>query len=484
MLVALFMVVLSTCATTDAAVGHSGGGMQAALKDSGGAVELKDSDGGTQAAPKDSSSVVELDAALKEAADYFAAQLPAGTKAAITGVDAETSTLSGYIIGELWNYLGKAGKFTMIDRQNLAAINAELIYQAGGDVQDDAEQAAQRMGHFLGAECIIYGQVSPLGSNYRLSLFASQPERGISLQQAKTVRLGPEFLPEKDLDAAIERAVTELGRNLTARTPVSMGRISYRSFESVSNFSEYLIKNIGLKAVQLGSKYQIVTNAGTAQAVIEGSFYEQNNGVAVMLQLVSANAVLGASKFTIPQSELDRNKLSVLPPNTTRSNLDKLNRAIAPYDGKNNAFKFTVTPERADAVYYNGEHLSFRIYAEKDCYFQITHVDADGKLQIIYPLYEKDNNFIKGGTTRIIPDRTFVLELEDSLGIEYQLVAAYDEQIAIVPEETDKVVVVTDESIKIGLRGEKRKNIAAGQVGIDASIEPVATARFSFTVLP
>jgi TolB-like protein len=424
-----------------------------------------------------------LDSAIQEISAWFAGQLPAGTKIAITGVDAQTSVLSGYIIQELWQQLQKPEKFVMIDRQNLASIQNELIYQALGDVVDNPGEEAQKIGHFLGAECIIYGDVQPFGDGYRMSLYASRPELGTSLQQVKNIRLEGRFLPEKTLDAAIERAVTELGRNLTARVRVGIDKISYRRYETVSDFSDYLKKNISYKAVQQ-NKYQIV-DEGEVAALIGGSFYPQADGVAVMLQMVSLidNSVIGASKFTIEQSELDRNHLSVLPPNTTQTDLDRVYRAINPYDGKNNTFSFTIRPERPGAIYYDGDTLSFRIYSAKDCYFKITTVNVSGMQEVIYPVSRTDDNFIKAGETRVIPGgEGFTIDLHEPFGVEYVLAAAYDEQFARVQE---KASPVTGQSIREGLavRGASRRDTAEGSVTTNTSLSPSATAKFSYTLL-
>jgi hypothetical protein len=425
-----------------------------------------------------------LDGAINEAAAYFAGQLPARAKIAITGIDAQTSLLSAYIVQELWRRFQETGVFTMIDRQNQGAIQNELLYQAGGYVADSEENPAQRIGHFPGAEFIIYGEALPFGGKHRLVLYASRPEQGTSLSYTKNILLDPQFLPEKTLDAAIERAVAELGRNLTARTRIGIMGFSYRQYETVSDFSEYLKKNLIYNAAR-HDKYEIVER-GVHSAALGGIFYPAEDGVAVILQLVSVPdaAYIGAAKFTVPQAELDRNKVSILPPNTTQSDIERVYRTIAPYDGKNNAFGFTVKCLRPDALFYDGDTLSFQIYAEKDCYFKVTAVDVHGTQQVMYPVYSRDNNFIRGGTTRILPgDDNFVIDMREPFGVEYVLVAAYGEQFT---REIEKAMQVSAQSIRNGLtpRGLNRRELPDGTVVANTSLEPQATARFSYTILP
>ena len=50
--------------------------------------------------------------------------------------------------------------------------------------------------------------------------------------------------------------------------------------------------------------------------------------------------------------------------------------------------------------------MTMRIYSAQDCYFRITHVDVHGNTQVIYPTNQRDNNFIRAGETRRIPDNT------------------------------------------------------------------------------
>jgi hypothetical protein len=410
--------------------------------------------------------------------------MPAGAKVAVTGVDAQTSLLSGYVVQELRRGLERTGVFTLVDRQNQGAIENELLYEAGGEVADDAENPAQGIGHFLGAEYIIRGEALPFGDRHRLVLYASRPEQGTGVSYTKNILLDPRFLPEKTLDAAIERAVAELGGNLTARTRIGMGKISYRQYETSSDFSEYLKQNIVYKAAR-HDKYEIVEGSAYS-AALGGSFYPVEDGVAVILRLVSVPgaALIGGAKFTVPQGELDRNRVSILPPNTTQAAIERVYRAIAPYDGRNNAFGFTVKSLRPDTIYYEGDTLSFQIYAEEDCYFKVTTVDVRGNQMVLYPVNTRDDNFIRGGETRILPgNEGFVIDLHEPFGVEYVLAAAYGEQFV---REPGKTVGVSDQSIRNGLavRGSSRRDLPQGSVTSDTSLEPLAAARFSYTILP
>jgi hypothetical protein len=118
----------------------------------------------------------ELDAAIREASDYLNRQLPAGNKLVILNIQSEFPALSEYIIDELIANTVNDRFFTAVDRQQLALIRAELDFQMSGDVDDETAQALGRM---AGAQTIISGAVSRIGSLYRLRV------RALSVQNAQ-----------------------------------------------------------------------------------------------------------------------------------------------------------------------------------------------------------------------------------------------------------------------------------------------------------
>ncbi|GHU73846.1 hypothetical protein FACS189450_14230 [Spirochaetia bacterium] len=118
----------------------------------------------------------DLDAAIREASDYLNKQLSKGDKLLILNVQSEFSALSEYIIDELIANAVNDRIFTVVDRQQLNVIRAELGFQMSGEV-DDA--TAQALGRMAGAQIIISGAVSMIGDLYRLRV------RALSVQSAQ-----------------------------------------------------------------------------------------------------------------------------------------------------------------------------------------------------------------------------------------------------------------------------------------------------------
>jgi TolB-like protein len=107
----------------------------------------------------------ELDVAVRETSDYLNMQLPKGNKLMILNIQSDFPALSEYIIDELIANTVNDRVFTVVDRQQLNVIRAELDFQMSGEVDDET---AQSLGRLAGAQTIISGAVSKIGDLYRL----------------------------------------------------------------------------------------------------------------------------------------------------------------------------------------------------------------------------------------------------------------------------------------------------------------------------
>jgi len=118
----------------------------------------------------------ELDAAIRETSDYFNKQLPKGNKLIIINIQSDYPALSEYIIDELTANAVNDRIFSVVDRQQLNTIRAELDFQMSGEVDD---KTAQSLGRMAGAHIIITGAVSKIGDLYRMRI------RALSVQTAQ-----------------------------------------------------------------------------------------------------------------------------------------------------------------------------------------------------------------------------------------------------------------------------------------------------------
>jgi hypothetical protein len=207
------------------------------------------------------------------------------------------------------------------------------------------------------------------------------------------------------------------------------------------------------------------------QAVVTGNYSPLDSGAEVSMQLVSTSGnkvVLSSARFVIPASELERRRLTLLPEKggavIKLAEFEQKQKAVDPYAGKNNKWTITVTPDVLDNIYYDGDYMTMRIYSERDCYFRITHVDVNGETQIIYPTNPRDDNFIRAGQTRRIPDNTRY-RMSAPFGEEMVLVAGYDKPFT--PGQSSGTL--------------SADSVARGIIVEDMS--PPVTAKFSYTVM-
>ena len=450
--------------------------------------------------PKDS---LNLDEAITGAVAYFIPRLPEKAKIALVSFDAASALLSEYIIAEMWRGFEDSGKFIMVDRRNLDRIDDEINYQLGSGKVDDT--TAVSISRQYGAEILVYGQILAIGqgssaAEYRLSIYATDVEKAASSQRAYTIKADSRLnsLLNSSAEDEVDRAVSAMAQTINQKTTVAVGRISFVGTETVSGFSAWLKNRLIASAQKQREKFQVASRDESSdlatlsrgltvvvpeggspiQAVIAGHYSPLDSGAEVSLYLVSTTGnrmVLASSQFVIPSSELERRRLSLLPEkDTDHISLDEFQakqQVVSSYAGDDNEWTFTITPGVLDGIYYDGDFMYMSLFSSKNCYFRIIHIDVDGNTQVIYPVAALDNNFLKGGETRSIPDNTLYL-MKAPFGEEIILAAAYTEPFA---NDASGAGPLSEEIISRSFTVETRSA---------ETMTPSATAKFSYTILP
>jgi TolB-like protein len=144
-----------------------------------------------------------LDEAVKSAARSVEEALPEGTEVAVLNFASPSETFSNYTIDELTGELVTGKKLTIVDRQNLALITNEMNLQLSGDVSDESAQA---IGKLLGAESIISGALTNVGTYYRFRVRVINVETA-AIQTQVTLDLRNDEQVAFLLTGSIENAV-------------------------------------------------------------------------------------------------------------------------------------------------------------------------------------------------------------------------------------------------------------------------------------
>ena len=117
-----------------------------------------------------------LKEAIERSARGVEGILPQGTMVAVLNFASPSETFSDYVIEELTGELVTGYKITIVDRQNLALIGQEMNLQLSGEVSDESAQA---IGRLLGAQSIVSGTLTNMGTYHRFRI------RVISVETAR-----------------------------------------------------------------------------------------------------------------------------------------------------------------------------------------------------------------------------------------------------------------------------------------------------------
>ncbi|MDR0584608.1 MAG: CsgG/HfaB family protein [Treponema sp.] len=110
-----------------------------------------------------------LESALYAAANVIIARLQPQTTIAVVSIASGDAEAADFVVDELAYIIVSSGNFKVVDRKSLEAIRSEQNFQASGDVDDDS---AVSIGKLLGANIVITGSISGVGSTRRLRLKA------------------------------------------------------------------------------------------------------------------------------------------------------------------------------------------------------------------------------------------------------------------------------------------------------------------------
>jgi hypothetical protein len=110
-----------------------------------------------------------LEAALYAAANVIIADLQPKTTVAVVSIASKDVESAEFVVDELAYVIVSSGNFKVVDRKSLEAIKSEQDFQTSGEVDDNS---AVSIGKLLGANIVITGSISGVGSTRRLRLKA------------------------------------------------------------------------------------------------------------------------------------------------------------------------------------------------------------------------------------------------------------------------------------------------------------------------
>jgi hypothetical protein len=163
LVIALMALVLSGCASGWTLSAGSGGVNFATIE---GTAPVA-----TQAQQNEAILNALLSQALGDAYAYLRGQIPQGSKLALLNIQSSSPILSQKILDGLTAQVvnDPAQPYTVVDQANLDLIREEQGIQLSGAVSQDTAQA---IGQMLGVQTVIFGEVTPIGDQWRLTITA------------------------------------------------------------------------------------------------------------------------------------------------------------------------------------------------------------------------------------------------------------------------------------------------------------------------
>jgi len=164
-----------------------------------------------------SAQQLELKEVIVRSARGIEEELPKKSKVLVLNFNSPTKAFSDYILDELTSELLEAGKVTIVDRQNIAAIMNEMKLQYSGYVSDESMVS---IGKMIGAHYIISGTLTNKETYYTFRI------RVISIETATIQRqITSELKNDKEVASLLggKSAPTSNVRNNWLSTEVSGG---------------------------------------------------------------------------------------------------------------------------------------------------------------------------------------------------------------------------------------------------------------------
>jgi hypothetical protein len=291
----------------------------------------------------------------------------------------------------------------------------------------------------------------------------------------------------EDMDAKIKTAVDELILRLDAPIEVSVGLVTIAETNTPTAFSRYLHTKINFFAVSNGM-YRVVENSSGSRGVsrvrpaggqageITGVYQKLGGNVEVMLYLKprSGGTAISSSSFSVPVSELEKMDIAVLPANNATEIEARQSEKVFTALPEKNGFHVEAWMDSGSGTYYEGDVMTVSFVSDKDCYYKMYYINTQGKMNLIYPTRRTGGNFLRANS---IKEMKF--DCIPPYGNETFLFMASEEPFSLTePDfaESDASHAAIEHALR-GLRYQEGQRSAGSAV-------PIATARFSYTILP
>jgi len=315
------------------------------------------------------------------------------------------------------------------------------------------------------------------------------------------------FVNAQELEKGVQNAVNRLADQLSTRWDVEIDSLTLQDGTTTSLFSLQLQNLVSHYATNTPlfnvierkrSPVSLRNPSDPPKGTIKGIFTESGNKVEVFLYLVSDSnqTRLGSHRFTFPRAEIPENAL--VPENKKEvdereqifAELSKPAAGTPAQPSVNTQSVFTAPANQsihieayfnsASMTYFHNDELQITVWADRNCWFKVIHIDVNNQMKMVYPNNSDRDNYLGANTSRNIFE-TLGWRTVEPYGAETILVVASSQQFANIEQEYHvPQKPVTADALRAAL-GESRGTESFQKTPITFSGE--GTAKYTITVL-
>jgi hypothetical protein len=298
---------------------------------------------------------------------------------------------------------------------------------------------------------------------------------------------GTALLAAQDQDGKIKAAVNGLAERFVSPIEVSIGEIFIEGTKTSSELSRFLINRIKVHAPNTG-KFNVTARSrgitrvtvGPQKGIITGEFVLKGDSVYVTLRLASEpdGRILSSKDFTLSAADLKKDNIEIMPANTPDSDVIKKDEDIfIPPNPPAGAFKIEAWPDSESHTYMVGDRMTINLFPSLDCYVKVYHIDADRKMQLLFPNRNNRDNFLKANMVHTVPKAPVSIIVEKPLGRESIWVVASTGQFPNLESEFIEIRNADSASVN-SARGISRGT----RLELDPAPGNVVNAEFYFSI--
>ncbi len=262
-------------------------------------------------------------------------------------------------------------------------------------------------------------------------------------------------VPAQDVTDELAQALEAIAADHYQPITAAFGNFTYQYTDLAGSFSRYLQDRLTQAVGRVNRFSLFVHNAldnldpafseifgdlfseEGVEALLQAQYFDDGDTVRVALRVDSlmTATMIGTVEVYIPKSAVPQG-IDLAPADVefAMQRQQELTDIVA-NESEELVVRATLN-KGSSAVYRDGERMTVSVYANRDAYIKVYHIDVEGNTTLIFPNMFEADNFVPAETIIDIPDRShpFEFALHEPFGTEFIKVIASEEQFDDIEE--------------------------------------------------